>query len=249
LDVVVGVCEDLALRLNEAFVKYVNSALPFVILKCAATLDGCIATDKGDSKWITSDHSRRFVHEIRHGVDAIMVGIGTVLKDNPQLTTRLENRQGSDPLRVILDTHLSMPPDARLLHLPSDSDTLIVTGKDAPAEKRKRLEKPGIRFLALEHDRGQIDLSALMRELGKLEITSLLIEGGGTVNGSALRAGIVDKVCMFYAPKFCAGTGMPVCGGPGVSMMAESLEITDVSIRRFDDDVMIEGYVKHDRGG
>jgi diaminohydroxyphosphoribosylaminopyrimidine deaminase/5-amino-6-(5-phosphoribosylamino)uracil reductase len=244
LDVTIGVCENLCRRLNEAFIKYVTTSLPFVILKCAATLDGSIATHTGDSKWITNVLSRHFVHELRHAVDAIMVGIGTVLKDDPQLTTRLEGRRGADPMRVILDTHLSIPPDARLLHLQSASDTLIVTGRDASAEKRSRLEKPGIRFLALDHDRGKVDLSALMKELGKLEVTSLLIEGGSTLNGSALRAGIVDKIHLFYAPKLCAGQGIPVCGGPGVRLMEQSIRVADLSVHRFGDDVMIEGYLK-----
>ena len=244
LDVTVGVCEDRCRRLNEAFIKYVSTSLPFVILKCAATLDGCIATHTGDSKWITSPLSRRFVHEIRHGVDAIMVGIGTVLKDDPRLTTRREQGEGADPMRIILDSRLSMPVDARLLHLDSDSDTLIVTGRDVPAEKRKRLEKPGIRVMALDNEGGRIHLPALMKELGKMDVTSLLIEGGSRVNGSALRAGIVDKVFMFYAPKLCGGTGIPVCGGRGVDMMEKSIQLTDVSVHRFGDDVMVEGYVK-----
>ena len=245
LDVTVGVCEDRCRRLNEAFIKYVSTSLPFVILKCAATLDGCIATHAGDSKWITSALSRQFVHEIRHRVDAIMVGIGTVLKDNPQLTTRREDREGSDPVRIVLDSRLSMPADARLLHLDSDSDTFIVTGRDVPAEKRKRLEKPGIRVLALETREGRIHLPALMKELGKMDVTSLLIEGGSTVNGSALRAGVVDKVFMFYAPKLCGGSGIPVCGGRGVSLMEESIRVADTTVHRFGDDVMIEGYIKH----
>lgn len=245
LDVSVGVCEDACRRLNEIFIKYATTSLPFVILKCAATLDGCIATRTGDSKWITNSLSRHFAHELRHSVDAIMVGIGTVLKDNPQLTTRLEGRRGSDPVRVVLDTKLTMPPDAQVLHLTSDSDTLIVTGSAAPAEKRRMLERPGVRFLALKHEEGQIDLTSLVRELGGMGITSVLIEGGSRVNSSALKAGIVDKIYMFYGPKICGGNGIPVCRGTGVNLMNESMQVTDISVRRFADDVMIEGYLKH----
>ncbi|HID31063.1 MAG TPA: bifunctional diaminohydroxyphosphoribosylaminopyrimidine deaminase/5-amino-6-(5-phosphoribosylamino)uracil reductase RibD, partial [Desulfobacterales bacterium] len=158
LDVSVGVCENACRRLNEIFVKFVTTSLPFVVLKCAATLDGRIATRTGDSKWITNRLSRQFVHELRHAVDAIMVGIGTVLKDNPRLTTRFEGRKGSDPTRIVLDTHLSISPNARLLHLTSDSDTLIVTGRSAPPEKKRMLERPGVRFLTLDDASGQIDL-------------------------------------------------------------------------------------------
>ena len=245
VDVSVGICEDECRRLNEFFVKHITTSLPFVILKCATTIDGCIATHTGDSKWITNPLSRQFVHELRHRVDAVMVGIGTVLKDDPQLTTRLEGRKGSDPLRIVLDTHLSIPQSAQLLHVTSDSDTLIVTSSEAPEQKRTLLEKSGVRFLAIDDSGGQIDLVVLMDELGKMDITSVLIEGGSRVNGSALRAGIVDKIYMFYAPKVCGG-GIPVCVGTGVDLMKESIQVTDISVHRFADDVMIEGYLKSD---
>jgi diaminohydroxyphosphoribosylaminopyrimidine deaminase/5-amino-6-(5-phosphoribosylamino)uracil reductase len=247
LDVAVGVCEDECRRLNEIFIKYAGTTLPFVILKCAATLDGRMATRTGDSKWITNPSSRHFVHELRHAVDAVMVGIGTVLKDNPRLTTRLEGRKGSDPMRIVLDTRLSIPPGAKLLHLSSDSDTLLVIGSSVLPEKRKLLQRPGVQLLAMDDHEDQIDLKALVRELGRREITSLLIEGGSRVNGSALRAGIVDKVYMFYAPKICGGDdGVPICAGPGVERMAESMRLKDISVHRFENDVMIEGYVKND---
>jgi diaminohydroxyphosphoribosylaminopyrimidine deaminase/5-amino-6-(5-phosphoribosylamino)uracil reductase len=245
IDVSAGVCEHECTRLNEIFVKYAATSRPFVILKCAATLDGCIATRTGDSKWITNSHSRQFVHELRHGVDAVMVGMGTVLKDNPRLTTRLEGREGSDPARIILDTHLSIPLEARLLHLSSDSDTLLVTGTSPPAEKKEILERSGARILPVENYGDQIDLKALVKKLGDLQITSLLVEGGSRVNGSALRAAIVDKVYMFYAPKICGGNdGVPICSGPGVDLIEQTTRLKDISIRRFEDDVVIEGYVE-----
>lgn len=245
VDVSVGVCEDLCHRLNEIFIKYVTTSRPFVVLKCAATIDGCIATYTGDSKWITNPRSRQFVHALRHAVDAIMVGIGTVLKDNPRLTTRLEGRDGKDPMRIVLDTHLSIPQDARLLHLSSDSDTLIVTGNAAPVEKTRKLKELGIRFLAVDDDQGQINLPALVQELGAMGITSVLIEGGSRVNGSAFRAGIVDKLYMFYAPKIYGGDGIPICAGPGAERMEQSMGLEDIRVHRFADDVMIEGYLKH----
>lgn len=245
LDVSVGVCERECRRQNEIFVKYATTSLPFVILKCAATLDGRIATRTGDSKWITNSRSRQFVHELRHAVDAVMVGIGTVLKDNPRLTTRLKGRKGLDPTRIILDTRLSIPLETRLLHLSSDSDTLLVTGSSAPAKKKEVLERAGARVLAVDDHEDQIDLRALVRELGNLEITSVLIEGGSRVNGSALRTGIVDKVFMFYAPKICGGDdGVPICSGPGVDLIEQSIGLKEISIHRFEDDVMIEGYIQ-----
>lgn len=244
IDVSVGVCEDACRRVNEIFIKYATTSLPFVIMKCAATLDGCIATQTGDSKWITNSLSRRFVHDLRHAIDAVMVGIGTVLKDDPRLTTRLEGRKASDPVRIVLDTHLSIPPDAQLLHLTSDSDTLIVTGSGVAPEKRLLLKSTGVRFLALKENEGRIDLTALMVKLGEMGITSLLIEGGSRVNSAALRAGIVDKIFMFYAPKICGGNGIPICRGAGINLMEESLQVTDISVHRFANDVMIEGYLK-----
>jgi diaminohydroxyphosphoribosylaminopyrimidine deaminase/5-amino-6-(5-phosphoribosylamino)uracil reductase len=246
-----GVCEEECTRLNEAFIKYVTTSLPFVILKCAATLDGRIATRTGDSKWITNQMSRGFVHQLRHEADAVMVGIGTVLKDDPQLTTRLEGRKGTDAMRVILDTRLSIPLEAKVLHLSSDSDTVIVTGPSVSPRKRGMIEKKGVRLLSMDCSQGRIDLGALMKELGKREVTSLLIEGGSRVNGAALKAGIVDKVSMFFAPKFSGGDdGVPICAGPGVGLMEEAIKVRDVSFRRFGDDVMIQGYLKRaeDRG-
>jgi len=247
LDVAVGVCEDGCRRLNEIFIKYANTCLPFVILKCAATLDGRIATRTGDSKWITNPRSRHFVHELRHAADAVMVGVGTVFKDDPQLTTRLEGRKGSDPVRIVLDTRLSTPLDAKVLHLSSDSDTLIVTSPSVSPEKRKLFQRAGVQLLSMDCHEDQIDLKALVTELARRQITSLLIEGGSRVNGSALRAGIVDKVYIFYAPKICGGDdGVPVCAGPGVERMEQSIRLKDISVHRFEDDVMIEGYLKYD---
>lgn len=244
LEVSVGICEDKCRRLNEIFVKYVTTSVPFVILKCAATLDGRIATRTGDSKWITNPESRKFVHELRHRVDAIMVGIGTVAHDDPQLTTRLEGFKGADPIRIILDTHLSISPEAKVLHLSSGSDTLIVTSYPVLLEKRKVLERTGVRILATDCHEDQIDLKALVRELGGMKITSILIEGGSRVNGSALRAGIVDKICMFFAPKIYGGDdGAPICRGPGVESMKHCMRLKEISVHRFEDDVMIEGYL------
>ena len=244
IETIVGVSEEACCRLNEAFIKFITTGIPFVMLKCASTLDGRIATRTGDSKWITNTRSRQFVHGLRHAVDAIMVGIGTVAKDNPSLTTRLEATECSDPVRIILDTHLSISPDSRLLHLSSVSDTIIVSDSSVSPDKRKTIEKTGARVLTLDCPEGRIDLKSLVKELGKTGITSLLIEGGSRVNGSALRAGIVDKIYMFYAPKLCAGDdGIPICSGPAVSLMKDCMEVHSVSVHRFEDDIMIEGYL------
>lgn len=244
IDIEAGVCEDECRLLNEAFIKYVTTGLPFVILKCAMSLDGRIGTRTGDSKWITCARSRQYVHELRHAVDAVVVGIGTVLRDDPELTTRLVGRHGADPLRVVLDTHLSIPENARLLHVSSASDTVLVTGSSVPSEKRKSLEKPGTQILPIACADNRIDLHALMLELGKMQISSVLIEGGAQVNKAALDAGIVDKVCLFYAPKIYGGAdGVAVFSGEGASSVENMTCIHNTTVHRFDEDIMIEGYL------
>jgi len=244
IDISSGLYEDRAKRLNEAFIKYVQTKRPFVIIKCAATLDGRIATRTGDSKWVSGKESRAFVHRLRHAVDAIMVGIDTVKKDNPRLTTRLDGMKGSDPIRIILDTHLSISEDARILHLDSDSDTIIATGASATNDQKAAIEKKGVRIIQSSFKDGLIDLDILIESLGDLGITSLLIEGGSRVIASSLAARIVDKVIFFYAPRILGGDdGVPICAGTGPELMSESIPLKDINVRRFGNDVMIEGYI------
>jgi len=244
IDVSVGICEKQARTLNEAYIKYVQTKRPFVIMKCAATLDGRIATRTGDSKWISNVKSRRIVHKLRHGVDGILVGSGTVAKDDPSLNTRLGNRAGRDPVRIILDESLSISEKANVLRLQSDSDTILVAGHTASPEKKKRIEKKGVRVLSAFLKNNLIDLDLLMDQLGEMGVTSLLIEGGSRIFTSALSSGIVDKVIFFFGPKILGGDeGFPIFRGPGPALMSESLPVRDIRVRRFDDDVMIEGYL------
>ena len=244
VEVTMGVCEDQALRLNESYIKYVRTNRPFVIMKCAATLDGRIATSTGDSKWISGEQSRRYAHELRHSVDAILVGSGTIKKDDPSLTTRLDGIEGRDPLRIILDSRLSISEKAKVLRLDSDSDTLLFTSKGVPEDRRNRIENLGARVLysALKDD--QIDVEPLMAQLGEMGITSLLIEGGSHVFSSFLSAGIVDKIILFYGPKILGGDdGVPIFRGKGPTLMSGSLPVKDIQFQRFDNDIMIEGYL------
>jgi diaminohydroxyphosphoribosylaminopyrimidine deaminase/5-amino-6-(5-phosphoribosylamino)uracil reductase len=243
--VTADVCQEQTQKLNEAFVKYVVSERPFVIAKCAATLDGRIATRTGDSKWVTGEEARRFVHRLRHAVDAILVGVNTVRTDNPSLTTRLPGGPGKDPVRIILDTHLSIPPDAGLLRQASDSDTILVAGEAVGADKKAALEHPGVRVLESALKNGMIDMHALMQQLGAMKITSVLIEGGSRVLASAFAAGIVDKIFFFYAPKILGGDdGVPICRGRGAEVMRESIAVANIEVHRFGDDVLIEGYIR-----
>ncbi len=240
LSVVVGVEKDQIARQLEWFVKYVRTGRPLVTLKCALTLDGCLATRTGDAKWVTGEAARAHVHYLRHISDAIMVGSQTVKTDDPRLTARLEGQNTRDPQRIILDSGLGIDENARLLHLDSDAETILVVGGDYDHQKRKRLEDAGIRVMETEQKNGHIDLAMLMKRLGEMEITSLLIEGGAQVAGAALAAHIVDKVCLFYAPKILGGDdGIPMCRGKGPERMQDALSVKNVSTERYGTDIMI----------
>lgn len=241
-----GVLRAEAERQNEAFVKFVKKKQPFVVLKCAATLDGQIATRTGDAKWVTGEAARQYVHCLRHWTDAILVGIGTVRKDNPHLTTRLQNKAGRNPIRIILDTNLTISEEANVVQSTPEAETWVISGKHAagtPA-KRERLEKAGVRLVEVPLNHGRVDLPQLMRLLGREHITSLLIEGGGDIIASAVSAGIVDKVMFFYAPKLLGGNdGVPICRGRGPELMKAAWPVSGISVRRFDDDILITGYL------
>lgn len=244
VEITFGVCEEAAHKLNEVFVKYTRTGRPFVTAKCAATLDGRIATRSGDSKWVTGEASRAFGHELRHAADAIMVGAGTIAADDPLLTTRLKDRPPKDPIRIVLDAQLRTAPTAQVLHHASHAETILVAGRGAPAHVRARMNLKGVRVIDAETRDGRIDLDGLMDQLGKMGVTSILIEGGSRVLGSAFRAGIVDKVCFFYAPLISAGDdGLPICSGPGPEKMRDCIRLDRIRTRHFGDDVLIEGYV------
>ena len=248
LKIVSGVCQKEAHELNEAFVKYITTRKPFVILKCAATLDGQIATRSGDAKWVSSAASRNYVHHLRHAVDAILVGIGTVQNDDPQLTTRLPEEDGQNPIRLILDTNLSISESAQVVRSTHEAETWILSAEAAHSDKtqtkRRQLERSGVRLLTAPIHRKHIDLGQLMTILGREKITSLLIEGGGEIIASAVAAEIVDKLMFFYAPKILGGNdGIPICKGQGKDRMQAAWPVSNIRIHRFEDDIMIEGYL------
>lgn len=244
VEVTTGVEESRARRLNEAYVKYITTGLPHVVVKCAATLDGWIATHSGDSKWVSGQRSREYVHRLRHAMDAILVGIETVETDDPQLTVRLEDVEGIHPRRIILDTHLRIAGNARVLQLRDGVDTVVVTGSAVSEDRRKKIAGTGVRVLAAPVKNDRIDLNALMPLLGRMQITSLLIEGGGAVIASALQDRVVDKIMFFYAPKILGGDdGVPICRGAGPDAMKDCVSVSELKVHRFGEDVMIEGTV------
>lgn len=245
IKVVTGVLEDEAKKQNEIFIKYISTKRPFIILKTAMTIDGKIATVIGESKWITNEQSRQHVHEIRHRVSGIMVGIGTILADNPELTTRLKGIEGQDPTRIIVDTTARIPLDAKVLNLTSKSRTIIVTTENAPKQKLKYIKEKGADIIVTPIKNNKVDLSYLMQQLGEIEIDSVLIEGGAALNFSALEEGIVDKVITFIAPKLIGGcTAKTPVGGEGINHMKDAIDLYNIQISRFDEDIMIEGYVR-----
>ena len=246
INVHVGVCRQEASDLNEVHRKYIQTGKPFVILKTAMSLDGKIATASGESQWITSEASRQRGHEVRDVMDAILVGRGTVARDNPVLTTRLQDRDGQDATRIVLDSHGRTSPDARIFTAESETGVIVVVTPEAPPENVDALEKVGAEVLTVPATHGsKVCFKSLMEILGKREITSVLIEGGSEINASALATGIVDKVMCFIAPKLIGGQDAPgPIGGVGIRSLTDAAILQRVSVTPIDaHDFLIEGYL------
>jgi len=243
LAVTSGVLEKEAQKLNEIFVKYITTQLPFVLVKCAATLDGQLATRTGDSRWVTGSAAREYVHRLRHAYDGILVGAETVRKDDPSLTARLADMETCDPHRIILDPNLTVPVNAKLIRQKSDADTFLVTSDTISDSRLAKMKDAGVRILAVPLKNGRIPMRPLMKVLAGRGITSVLIEGGGKVIRSAFQAGIVDKINFFYAPKILGGNdGTAICSGSGPDRMIDAVDITDVRFERFGHDLLVAGY-------
>lgn len=244
IEVKTGILRKECERLNEVFVKYIKTGLPFVTLKAALSLDGKIATAQGESKWITGDKARKVVHGLRNRVDAILVGSGTVLKDDPQLTTRLGNRKGRNPVRVVLDSQGRVPFRARVFHCGQGDRVLYVTSDRAPASRLRRLEKAGVEVWTLPRKGEGVALEEVLRRLAENELIHVLIEGGSRINASALREGIVDKVVFFIAPILIGGESAPgVIGGPGIQHLKDAFRVQRASVTAVGNDWMVEGYL------
>jgi diaminohydroxyphosphoribosylaminopyrimidine deaminase/5-amino-6-(5-phosphoribosylamino)uracil reductase len=239
-----GLLADGARKLNEWFVKFATTGTPFFIAKAAMTLDGKIATREGDSRWITGQQARDHVHWLRSGVDAVMVGSGTVEADDPMLTTRAAGGNGRDAARIIVDGEARLSAGHRVFSMQSTAPTLVVVKTTAPPERKAALRAAGAELIETEPKHDKTDLAELARILGKRNIASVMIEGGGGLLAAALEAGIVDKVLCFVAPKIFGGKDAPTpVEGPGVSKVSEAVHLRDISTRRIGDDVLIEGYV------
>ena len=239
-----GVLKREALRLNEVYVKYVTTGKPFVISKTAMSLDGKIATARGSTTWITGEKARREAHRLRDRSDAILVGIQTVLTDNPRLTTRIPGIKGRDAHRVVVDSTLKIPPTARLLTQKSIAKTIIATTRRAHPNKVRALELAGATVWVVKDQDGRISLPELMVRLGDMGVTSVLIEGGGELNASAIRSGIVDKLNWFVAPKIIGrNDAVAVMEGAANQGPKDEILIRDLSITPIGEDFMLEGYL------
>ncbi len=256
IDISSGMLEEQAKALNESFAKYIRHHTPLVTLKAAMTLDGKIAPPPGKSpraaarigetrtEWITGESARTHVHELRHQHDAILVGVGTVIADDPLLTDRSGHPRRRPLLRVIMDSRLRLPFDSRLVKT-ANEDVLVLCAF-AEEDKKKQLLKLGIRVHQLPAaPDSRPEMAAVVSFLGQMEVTSLMIEGGSMVNGAALAAGIIDKVFLYYAPRILAGTtSVSFAGGAGFESICAAPYVKSARLHRFGEDFAVEGYLK-----
>lgn len=236
----VGILQEAALQQNEIFFKYIKTQMPFVAIKTAMTLDGKIASYTGDSRWITGEESRKYVHDLRNTYDAIMVGIGTVLADDPQLNTRLEAQDIRDPLRVIIDGNLDLPLESKIAASSRKQATIVFCSMNADESKARNLEALGMEIIRMETYGNNVPLTEVLKILAGRRVTSILVEGGAEINASLFNSDLVDKVYSFIAPKIIGGRSAPTpVAGDGQPFMREARELITTEIKRFDNDVLI----------
>ncbi len=246
VEVVTGVCEKEARRLNERFFCWITKKRPFITLKYVMTLDGKIAAHTGDSKWITGEEARTFAHRLRRQHDAVLVGIGTVLEDDPELTTRMV--KGSNPVRVVLDSRLRLPMTAAVLNM--EAETIVFTGPEADSLKAEAISAlPNVEVVRLPEEDGRLPIELVIRELAARNITSLLVEGGSAVHGAFRDAGLADRVYAFIAPKIIGGSSAytPV-GGRGCDLIEDGWQLRETEVLSLGGDLMVTGLVEHKEG-
>jgi diaminohydroxyphosphoribosylaminopyrimidine deaminase/5-amino-6-(5-phosphoribosylamino)uracil reductase len=236
VEVVRDVLRDECDALNAHWFRFITAHRPFVTLKAAVSLDGKLATRRGDSRWVTGPEARALVHRLRDRVDAVLVGAGTARCDDPRLTTRLPKGGGRDPLRIVLDTGLTLPGALKLFRQRSSARTIV-----AHAARRTRDLGPNVELLRCRGAAGGVDLADLLRKLAARGVTHLLVEGGAAVHGSFLRAGLVDRVALFVAPRIVGGDGVGWVGGAGVDRMADALQLRELEVEQVGDDLLLTG--------
>ena len=235
-----GILKKEAEDLNRAFIKFVTKKIPYVTVKTAQSLDGKIATKSGDSKWISGRDSLRFVHWMRSRVDAVLVGINTVLKDDPMLLPRLHGIPKTKPRRIVVDSALRIPLKSRLFKEPQS--VIIATTRKAPRKKLEYLREKKVDIIITRNKAGYVDLKSLMQDLARRDITHVLVEGGGSIISSFLKEGLVDEMFFFISPKIIGGRkAITSVEGEGIKFIKEALAVDNIKIKRFGNDVLIHG--------
>lgn len=260
IEVEVGICEDEIRELNKVFLKYIITKRPYVIMKTAMTLDGKIAAHTGDSKWVTNEESRKMVHQLRGEMAGVVVGIGTVLADDPMLTCRLEGNH-HQPIRIVVDSNLRIPIDSQLVKTANEYRTIVATTVISSDRRESRnlkqldeisplrsatveMTNAGVELLHCASNNGHVDINDLMTQLGAQGIDSLLLEGGGTLDAAFLEAGCVDEVWAFIAPKIIGGSDAktPVAG-KGIDRMCDAINLQNIDIQNINGDILIKGKI------
>ncbi len=242
IDVTVGVLENECKKINEVFIKYITTKKPFIILKVAMSLDGKIATSNGESKWISGEKSREMVHSLRNELTGIMVGVDTVIKDNPKLTCRIEN--GRNPIRIVVDSSLRIPKNSYIVESADKIKTIVATTENASQVDVDYLLHKNVSVIKTTSNKGKVNLVELTEKLGQLKIDSILLEGGATLNYSALESGVVDKILVYIAPKIIGGENSktPVAGN-GILELKDAFKINNMSTTLVGEDILVEGYI------
>ncbi|MEG0471060.1 MAG: bifunctional diaminohydroxyphosphoribosylaminopyrimidine deaminase/5-amino-6-(5-phosphoribosylamino)uracil reductase RibD [Solibacillus sp.] len=244
IEVEVGLLEQQARRLNERFIHNMVTNRPFVVSKIAMTLDGKIATANGHSQWITGEAARQHVHELRSEMDAILVGVGTILTDNPQLTTRLTNRISKNPIRIILDSKLQTPLSSHVANT-TEAKTLLVTSLEADEKKAKNLSTQGVEIIRVGKDERGLKIEEMLSQLYHRGITDILLEGGGMVNASFLRAGLIDQFIVYISPKLLGGEhSISPFRGEDVDSMEAAMQLNFSDVQKIGDDLVVIAYPK-----
>ena len=244
VEVVIGVLRRDCHKINEHFIKYITTGRPWVILKSAVSLDGKIATRTGDSKWITGSKARAYAHRLRSRVDAILVGAETVRMDDPQLTVRPKKKGMRNPVRIIVSGKGSISTSAKIFNNAHKERVIYVANASLPLIRKKKLQKIGVEVLLVKYRKKKVDLPLLMDALGKMKITSIMIEGGSEISGNALKEKLIDKLIYFLAPKIIGGKNAPgPVGGQGISRIEDFIEVKEISIEKLGNDFVIEGNI------
>ena len=245
-----GISQSAAAEINKPFFKYVASGQPWVTAKFAVSLDGKLATNMGESQWITGEQSRQRVHHIRNVTDAILVGAGTVLSDDPSLTTRLQdsNENIRNPLRIVLDSRGRVSPKARVYHPDTPGNSVLATTSQTKLSYCKRLESQGVTIWNLPEDaNGRVNLKSLLNKIGEEEMLTLLVEGGSEILGAFVADGLLDQVCAFFAPIIIGGKDAPgPVGEPGIGRLADALHLSNIVTENIGDDILVKGDVVSD---